>query len=88
MFAKQRDVEPDVFTEAALDALALSNAFFHTAGNHVAGSKFLLFGFNVGHESMAVDVAQQTAVTAAAFRDQNAGREDAGRVELDGFHIA
>ena len=37
---------------------------------------------------MAVDVAQQTAVTAAAFRDQNAGREDAGRVELDGFHIA
>ena len=37
---------------------------------------------------MAVDVAQQTAVTAAAFRHQNTSREDAGRVELNGFHVA
>ena len=77
-----------MFAEATLDAFALSNTFFHTAGNYVAGSQFLLFGFNVGHEAMAIDVAQQTAVTAAAFRHQNTSREDAGRVELNGFHVA
>ena len=88
MFAKQRDVEPDVFAEAALHTLALGNAFFHAAGDHVAGSEFLLFRFNVRHEAVTVNVAQKTAVAAAAFRHENAGREDAGRVELNGFHVA
>jgi len=34
---KQRDVEPEVFAVLGLDALAHGNAFFHAAGNHVAG---------------------------------------------------
>ena len=88
VFAKKRDVEPDVFAKAALHTLALGNAFFHAAGNHVAGGEFLLFRFDVRHEAVAVDVAEQTAVTTATFRDENAGGEDAGRVELDGFHVA
>ena len=87
VFAEERDVEPEVFAVLGLDALAHGNAFFHAARNHVAGGEFLLFRFNVRHEAVAVDVAQQTAVTAAAFRHQNAGREDAGRVELNGFHV-
>ena len=87
MFAKQRDVEPEVFAVLGLDALAHGNAFFHAAGNHVAGGEFLLFRFHVRHEAVAVNVAEQTAVTAAAFRHQNAGRENARRVELNGFHV-
>jgi hypothetical protein len=31
---------------------------------------------------------QQAAVAAAAFGDQDAGREDAGGVELHRFHVA
>lgn len=37
---------------------------------------------------MAVNVTKQTAVTAAAFRHENTGRENTGRVELNGFHVA
>lgn len=58
VFTEQRDVEPEVFTEAALNALALSNTFFHTTGNDVTRGKFFLFRFNVRHEAMAVDVAE------------------------------
>ena len=88
VFAQQRDVEPEVFAEAALHALALSNTFFHTAAHDVAGGEFLLFRFHVRHEAVAVNVTKQTAVTAAAFRHENTGRENTGRVELNGFHVA
>ena len=88
VFAQQGDVQPDVFTEAALHTLALSDTFFHTTAHDVTGSQFFLFRFDVRHEAMAVNVTQQTAVTAAAFGHENTGRENTGRVELNGFHVA
>jgi hypothetical protein len=56
--------------------------------DHVARGEFLLLGLVVGHEAVAVRVAQQAAVAAAAFGDQDAGREDAGGVELHRLHVA
>ena len=88
VFAQERDVEPEVFTEAALHTLTLGNTFFHAAGHDVTGSKFLLFRFHVRHEAVAVHVAQQTAVTAAAFRHENTGGENTRGMELNGFHVA
>ena len=84
----RRDVEPQVFAEARGHALALADVRFHAPRHHVARGQFLLLGLVVGHEAVAVDVEQQAAVAAAAFGDQDAGREDAGGVELHRLHVA
>jgi len=54
----------------------------------VARSQLLLLRLVVRHEAVSLGVAQQAAVAAAALGDQDAGREDAGRVELHGLHVA
>ena len=87
MFAQQGDVQPDVFTEAALHTLALSDTFFHTTAHHVTGSQFFLFRFHIGHEAVTINVTQQATVTTATFRHQNTSRENTGRVELNSFHV-
>jgi hypothetical protein len=77
-----------VFTEAALRAQALGDVFFHAPADHVARGQLLLLGLDVRHEAVALRVAQQAAVAAAAFGHQDAGREDAGGMELHRFHVA
>ena len=88
LLAQQRDVEPEVLAEAALHALALGDVLLHAPRHDVARGELLLLGLVVGHEAVAVDVLQQAAVAAAALGDQDAGREDAGRVELHRLHVA
>ena len=86
--AEQGDVQPQVLTKARLRALALADMRLHAARHHVARGQLLLLGLVVGHETVAVDVLEQAAVAAAALGDQDAGREDAGGVELHRFHVA
>ena len=69
-------------------ALALRDVLLHPARDDVARRELLLLGLVVRHEAMAVDILQEPAVAAAAFGHQDAGREDRGRVELHGFHVA
>jgi hypothetical protein len=70
------------------DALAGADVLFHAARHHVAGGELLLLRLVVGHEAVAGGVAQQAAVAPAALGDQDAGREDGGRVELHRLHVA
>ncbi len=88
MFAKKRDIEPEVFTETTLNALTLSDTLFHTTAHDVAASEFFLLGFDVRHKAMTIAVTQKSTVTTAAFRDENARWENTRRVELNGFHVA
>ena len=88
VLAEQRDVEPEVVAEAALDALALRDVLLHPPRHDVARRELLLLRLVVGHEAVAVAVLQQAAVAAAALGDEDAGREDAGRVELHRLHVA
>ncbi len=88
MFTEQRNVEPEVFAEAALNAFALCDAFFHTTADDVAASQFLLLGFHIGHEAMSIAVTQKSTVTAATFCYENTSGENARRVELNSFHVA
>ncbi len=88
LLAQQRDIEPDVVAEPALRPLALGDVLLHASAHHVARRELLLLRLVVGHEAVAVDVLEQAAVAAAAFGDQNARRKDAGRMELDGLHVA
>ncbi len=37
---------------------------------------------------MAIDIHQQSAIATTPFGDQDAGRENRGRMELHGFHVA
>jgi hypothetical protein len=39
------------------------------------------------HEALAVGIAQQAAVAAAAFGDQDARRKDGGRMEQGSLHV-
>ena len=88
LLAEQRDVEPQVLAEAVAGALALGDVLLHPPRYDVARRELLLLGLVVGHEPVAVDVLEQAAVAAAAFGDQDAGREDARRMELHRFHVA
>ncbi len=74
--------------EAVLGTLALGDVLFHPPAHDVARSELLLLRLVVRHEAVAVDVLQQAAVAATAFRDEDAGGKDAGRVELDRLHVA
>jgi hypothetical protein len=86
--AQVADVEPEMFAIGGLHTLAGAHVFGHAARYHVARGEFLLLRLVIRHEAVAVLVEQQTAVAAAAFGDQNAGRHDGGRVELHRFHVA
>ncbi len=88
LLAQQRDVEPEVLAEARLRPLALGDVLLHPPRDDVARGELLLLGLVVGHEAVAVDVAQQAAVAAAALGDQDPRREDPGRVELHRLHVA
>ena len=68
--------------------LPLRDVLFHAARHDVARGELLLLRLVVGHEAMAVGVLQQAAVAAAAFGDEDARREDRGRVELHRLHVA
>ena len=86
--AEQGDVQPQVLAVARGDALAAADVGFHAPRHHVARGEFLLLRLVVRHEAVAVHVAQQAAVAAAALGDQDAGREDSGGVELHRLHVA
>ena len=86
-FAEQGDVEPEMFTKTVSRTLAATDVGFHAAGDDVTRGEFLFLRFVVRHEAVAIDVAQQAAVAAAAFGDQDAGRKNRGRVKLHGFHV-
>ena len=86
--AQAGDVEPQVLRPVALDALAAAHVLGHAARDHVARGELGLLGFVVGHEAVAVHVAQHPAVTATAFGDEDAGRHDGGGMELHRLHVA
>src|SRR6202011_2269298 len=78
--AEQCDVEPEVLAEARLHAGAASDVLLHAPGNDIAKGELLSLRLVVGHEALALGVAQQSAVAAAAFGDQNARRKNRCRV--------
>ena len=88
LLAEQRDVEPEVIAESVLRPLALRDVLLHPPADDVARGELLLLRLVVRHEAVAVDVLQQTAVAAATFGDEDACREDPGRMELDCLHVA
>ena len=86
--AEHRDVQPQVLAGGRLDALAAAHVLGHAARDHVARGELGLLRLVVGHEAVAVDVAQQAAVAAAALGDEDAGGHDRGGVELHRLHVA
>ena len=69
------------------DAAALANFDRLGAADHVARGQVLLARRIFRHEPLALAVGQITAFAARALGDQNARAIDAGRVELDEFHV-
>src|SRR6185369_9324271 len=76
LLAEQRDVEPDVIAEAALGTLPFRDVLFHSPADDVARRELLLLRLVIRHETVAVDVLQQSAVAAAAFGDEYPRRKD------------
>ena len=87
--AQAGDVQPQVLGlgRIARNALAAPNMLGHAARNHVARGQFGLFRLVIGHETVAVHVAQQAAVATATLGHENAGRHDGRGVELHRFHV-
>ena len=69
------------------DAAAFANFHGHRPAHHVAAGQILGGRRITFHEPLALAVGEVAALTARAFRDQTARPVDAGRVELDEFHI-
>jgi len=82
------DVQPQVIAVRRPDALAVAHVLGHPARDHVARGQLLLFRLVVGHEPVAVDVAQQTAIAATTLGGQDASRDDRGGVKLHRLHVA
>jgi hypothetical protein len=86
--AEVRDVEPEVRAVARVHALALADVLGHAARHDVARCELFLFRLVIRHEAVAVHVAQQTAIAAAALGREDADRHDRRRVKLHGLHVA
>ena len=80
------DVQVDVVL-LGTDAAALADFQRHGPADHVAAGQVLGAGRVALHEALALGVGQVAALAAHALGDQAAGREDAGRVELDELHV-
>ena len=88
VLAQERDVQPQVVAKARLHAFAFGDVLFHAARDHVAGRQLFFLRLIVGHEAMAVDVLQQTAVAPGALGEEDAGRKGRGRMKLHRLHVA
>ena len=89
MLASEKcDVEPQMLAIRRFDAFALADSLNHAARNNVAARELFFLGFIVGHEAIAIDIAQKPAITAATFGEQDSRWEKWCGVELHGFHIA
>ena len=84
--AKVFKVQVDVILFRA-DTAAFADFHCHRARDNIAGCE-VLGGRGVAfHEAFAFGIGQIPAFAARAFGDQAAGAIDAGRVELDKFHV-
>ena len=81
-FAKQGNVQPQMFAKTAAHPLAGFDVGFHAPRHHIARGQFLFLRFVIRHEAMSIDISQQAAIATTALGHQNAGREDGGGVEL------
>ena len=88
VLAQQGDVQPEMFAESRLHAFAFSDVLFHPARHDVARRELFFLRLVVGHETMTVDIAQQTAVAAGALGEQNSRRKGRRRMKLHRLHIA
>jgi hypothetical protein len=82
MIEMQEDV---VFLLA--DAAAFADFDGHRARDHVARGEVLRGRRIALHEALALGIDEIAAFAARAFGDEAAGAVDAGRVELDEFHV-
>src|SRR5262249_19816753 len=80
------EVEVDVVTLGTA-AAALADLRVDGAGHDVTGRQVLHDRRVLLHEALAVLVAEDAALTAGAFRQQDAHAPDAGRVELEELHV-
>jgi hypothetical protein len=84
--AQVRHVEDDVVLVRAAAAPFL-DLLIHAAADEVARRQVLQRRRVALHEALAVAVAQDRALAAAAFGQQHAGAGDAGRMELPELHV-
>ena len=80
------EVQVDVVLLLA-DAAALADLDRHRARDDVAGGEVLGGGRVTLHEALALGVDEIAAFAAGALGDEAARAVDAGRVELDEFHV-
>ena len=88
VLAQERDIQPQVFAEARLHALAFGDVLFHTARDHVARGKLFFLRLVIRHEAMTVDVLEQPAVATGALGEQDSRRKGRRRMKLHRLHIA
>ena len=80
------EVQEDVILLLA-DAAALADFDRHRARDDVAGGEVLGGGRVTLHEALALGIDEIAAFAAGALGDEAARAVDAGRVELDEFHV-
>ena len=87
MTSAPRWVEIEVDVILAVDAAAGADFPQNAARDHVPGRQVLDRGGVALHEALPVLVAQDAAFAAGGLADEDPQLVDAGRVELDEFHV-